>query len=307
MFNPPARRGQIALGLLWLIDGALQFQPYMFGKSFVTGVLLPSAANQPSLIGAPIVRFAHLIEPHVALFNGFAATLQVLVGIGLLYRRTVKPVLAVSLVWAAAIWFGGEGLGMLFTGAASPLTGAPGAALLYVLAGLMCWPVNAPERSVRRRELGLLGERGARRAWGTIWLGFAVLWLLPANSSASGIHDAIASTPSGAGLLSRVLAAAAAASNGRGTTIAISMAVVCAAIGVAVICGWHPHACLATQISLLLLYWILGQGFGGVLTGRATDVGTAPLMILAALVQLDGALARSRPRTTLRSCYGRVA
>ena len=42
-----ARRSQIGLGLLWLIDGILQFQPYMFGKAFVTGVLLPSAAGQP--------------------------------------------------------------------------------------------------------------------------------------------------------------------------------------------------------------------------------------------------------------------
>jgi hypothetical protein len=30
------------------------------------------------------------------------------------------------------------------------------------------------------------------------------------------------------------------------------------------------------------VYWILGQSFGGVFTGQATDVGTAPLMILIA-------------------------
>lgn len=93
-----ARRCQIALGLLWLIDGALQFQPYMFGKSFVTGVLLPSAAGQPNFIGTPITWLAHLVEPHVVLFNAFAAGLEVLIGVGLLYRRTVRPALAVSVV-----------------------------------------------------------------------------------------------------------------------------------------------------------------------------------------------------------------
>ncbi len=54
----------------------LQFQPHMFGKSFVTGVLLPSAARQPTSIAAPVTWVAHLIEPHVALFNGTAASMR---------------------------------------------------------------------------------------------------------------------------------------------------------------------------------------------------------------------------------------
>jgi hypothetical protein len=57
-------------------------------------------------------------------FNAFASTLQVVIGLGLFYGRTVKPALLVSFIWATGIWFTGEGLGMLFTGTASPLTGA---------------------------------------------------------------------------------------------------------------------------------------------------------------------------------------
>ena len=294
MSNRIARRAQIALGVLWLIDGALQLQPYMFGKSFVTGVLLPSSVGQPSFIGAPITWVAHLIQPHVAVFNAFAAALEVLIGVGLLYRPTVRPALALSFVWAAGIWFGGEGLGMLFTGTASPLTGAPGAALLYVLAGLMCWPLKVPTRSRLGRELGLIGERGARLAWSAIWLGSAVLWLLPANNNPGGVHDAIAGAPSGAEPLSRAFAAAAAATTAHGTTIAIGLAVASALVGLAVLDGWNPRALLATQLSLSVVYWILGQGFGGVLTGRATDVGTAPLMVLIALMVPRSAPARSR-------------
>jgi len=39
------RLPQVLLGVLWLADGALQLQPLMFGRSFVTGMLLPSAAQ----------------------------------------------------------------------------------------------------------------------------------------------------------------------------------------------------------------------------------------------------------------------
>ena len=48
------RIGQVVLGLIWLLDGLLQFQPYMFGKTFITGVILPNAAGQPGVIASPI-------------------------------------------------------------------------------------------------------------------------------------------------------------------------------------------------------------------------------------------------------------
>ena len=42
------RRGvQIALGLIWLLDGVLQFQSYFFTNSFLTGMITPLAAGQP--------------------------------------------------------------------------------------------------------------------------------------------------------------------------------------------------------------------------------------------------------------------
>ncbi|HLH64337.1 MAG TPA: hypothetical protein VKV27_01420 [Solirubrobacteraceae bacterium] len=272
-----------------MLDGALQFQPYMFGKTFITGVLLPNAAGQPRFIAAPIIWIAHLIEPHVALFNGFAATLQALIGLGLLYRRTVKPALLVSFVWALGIWFSGEGLGMIFTGNASPLTGAPGAALLYVLVGLMCWPRAGTLRARTRGRgagSGLIGERGMRLTWAGLWLGSAALWLSPANDGASAVHDAIATAPSGVGWLSSVLSFAARITAGQGTTIAVALALLSATIGVAVLRSWHAKAFLGLAIAISVLYWIVGQGLGGVFTGQATDVSTAPLMILIAAILL---------------------
>jgi hypothetical protein len=194
---------QIALGLLWLADGALQLQPFMFGRAFVTKVIAPNALGQPKLVAAPVRFAAHLIEPRVALFNAFAATIQLLIGLGLVYRPTVKAALLTSFAWAVGVWWIGEGLGGLLTGTASPLTGAPGPALLYVIAGLIVWPRIDPNTGGTVSG-GILGERGARAAWATLWLGRAALWLLPANRAADAVHDAITAAPSGASWLSAI-------------------------------------------------------------------------------------------------------
>lgn len=273
------RIGQVALGLLWLADGALQFQPYMFGKTFVTGVILPASHGQPAIIGAPIAWISGVVESHVMPFNAAAATLQVLIGLGLLYRPAVKLSLLVSFLWASAIWFAGEGLGMIFTGTASPLTGAPGAAFLYVLAGLICWPPAGAVEEARRLAV-------ARWCCSAVWLGAAVLWLLPANDGAASTHDAIATAPSGASWLSAILRSAAHAAAGRGTTIAFALATVSVSVAVSLLYRWHTRFFLGLAIAVSASYWMVGQGFGGVFTGQATDPGSAPVMILIASMLL---------------------
>jgi hypothetical protein len=287
---------QVILGLIWLIDGALQFQPYMFGKTFITGVIDPNAVGQPGVIADPIIWIAKLIEPHVGVFNGFAATLQVAIGLGLLCRRTVKPALLGSFAWALGIWFTGEGLGGIFSGTANPLTGAPGAALLYIVVGLMCWPrvARVARGETIMKRFGLLGDRGARGVWAILWLGSAALWLLPANDGSSAVHDAIVSVPTGAGWLTSLLSTAASASAGHGYEIAIAMAVLSAIVGIGVLRGRHLRPYLALGIAVSLVYWVIGQGFGGIFTGQATDVDAAPLIILIGSMLF--ALAPSRRR-----------
>jgi hypothetical protein len=49
-----SRVGQVVLGLLWLTDGVMQFQPYMFDTTFITGVILPNTSGQPGIIRTPI-------------------------------------------------------------------------------------------------------------------------------------------------------------------------------------------------------------------------------------------------------------
>ena len=140
---------QIILGLFWLLDAGLQFQPYMFGSGFTTTYLLNNAHNQPDIVRWIITNVGNFVGPHVAVWNTFFALIQVAIGLGLLFRRTVRPALVVSFFWAFGVWFFGEGLGQIFTGSASALTGAPGSVFLYGLIGLMAWPRSALHRGER--------------------------------------------------------------------------------------------------------------------------------------------------------------
>jgi hypothetical protein len=287
------------LGVIWLIDGALQFQPYMFRRSFVTQIVAPNAIGQPGIIAGPVTFMVHLIEPRVVLFNAFAATLQVLIGLGLLYRPTVKIALLASFGWALSIWWIGEGLGGLLNGTASPLTGAPGAALLYVLAGLLLWP-GARQGAGALPRGGLLGDRGARATWAALWFSLSALWLLPANRGAGAVHDAIAKAPSGAAWLSNIQSHVATFAVGRGLAIAVSGACLSFAIGLAVALGRWRRPSLALSVAIALIYFMLGQGMGGVLTGSGTDLGSGPLLILLAAT-VCGATHRRRVALSVRS------
>jgi hypothetical protein len=272
----------------------------MFGRTFVTGVILPASRGQPGFVGGPIVWISSVIEPQVAVFNAGAATLEFLIGIGLLYRPAVKLALLVSFAWACGIWFAGEGLGMILTGTASPLTGAPGAAPLYVLAGLACWPIEGAAREASR-------DAAVRWCWSALWLGAALLWLLPANDGAASTHDSIVTAPSGAGWLSGLMAFVARSATGHGTAIALAFAVVSLSIGVSLLYTWHTRIFLGLAIAVSAGYWIVGQGFGGVFTGQATDLGSAPVMILVASLLLAGEPRRATARERFAPMSHRTA
>ena len=55
---------QIILGLFWILDAALQFQPYMFSKNFVHTFVLANAAGQPLVIRWVITNVGHFLAPH---------------------------------------------------------------------------------------------------------------------------------------------------------------------------------------------------------------------------------------------------
>jgi hypothetical protein len=283
------RAFQTVLGLIWLFDGALQFQPFMYGNGFIH-LLTGLESGQPHWLAASISWAAHVYASPTFLFNTLAALIQVVIGLAFLYRRTVKPAIAVSVAWAVAVWWTGEGFGMLFAGSANPLTGAPGAVVLYAIIALIVWPNNA-------RPGGLLGIRGARATWATLWLVMAWAWLLPANSGANATASAIMSAP-GSGWLHGLQGSVASAAKGHGAAIAIVLALVSAAIGVAVATNWRTRPVVGLAIALNIAYWVIGQGFGGVFyTNSATDLNSGPLFVLLALVvfSLEGVGPRTAP------------
>jgi hypothetical protein len=267
-FASDARRTiQSLLGLIWLIDGALQFQSFMYTQGFVH-VIVGGAAGQPYWLASSIRWSAHVLGSSLTLLNTLSALTQVIIGLGFLCRPTVKGALALSIAWSLLVWWFAEAFGLLFSDTASPLTGAPGAVLLYAIIGLLVWPNERPG--------GLLGARGARMAW-------ASLWLLAPNSSANATSIAIDAAPSGAASLANLQHSVATAVAGDGLLIAFILAGLSAAIGLTVAINWHPRAFLAAAIVLNLAYWVLGQGLGGVLTGSGTDPNSGPLFILFAI------------------------
>ena len=118
------RKLQLALGVIWVLDGILQFQPAMFTKTF-PDMLAGSAHGNPGVVAGPITWSASLIDHHVVVLNAIFATVQLALGLGIAWRPTLKLALAASIAWSLAVWWLGEGLGGVLTGSASPWNGAP--------------------------------------------------------------------------------------------------------------------------------------------------------------------------------------
>ncbi|MGH2874624.1 MAG: hypothetical protein ACRDLV_00065, partial [Solirubrobacteraceae bacterium] len=115
------------------------------------------------------------------------------------------------------------------------------------------------------------------------------LWLLPANRAAGAVHDQIVGAPAGAGWLSSLHSTLATAAAGHGLAIAIIAASVSGFIGLAVLLDRATRPALALAVIVALVYFVAGQGVGGVLTGSGTDPGSGPLLILLAAALWVGA------------------
>jgi hypothetical protein len=286
------RTVQTVLGLIWLLDGGLQFQSFMYGKGFLA-VLTVNAPGQPGWLFSSIHWGARLAGHNLTVYDTLFGLIQVAIGLGLLYRRSVKAALALSFAWALVVWWFGEGFGMLFMNMASPLTGAPGGVILYAMIGLIVWP---------GRPGGLLGVRGARTMWAGLWLLMAWLWLEAPSSSANAISNAIKLAPSGMSWLSSLQLSVAGWTKGDGLVLALICAALSAAIGIAVAANWRPKPFLVAAVILNLALWVLSQGFGGIFAGDATDPNAGLLFIVLAftLYTLVGQPQTGSPAASLR-------
>jgi hypothetical protein len=284
---------QIALGLIWLLDGALQFQAFMYSHAFLAEVIEPAALMQPGWVRRPILWASDLVGGDLALWNTLFALVQCAIGLGLIYRRTVKPALILSFAWALVVWWLGEGFGMVLMNMGSPLVGSPGAVVLYAVIGVLVWPGS---RADGRSALGAgaLGDRGGRIAWSAVWLCSAALWVAALARPVYSISGALIEA-SGDSMpwLAEIQRSLAMALGGDGKPIAAFLLVLSLLIGAGVWSRWRRGALLLGAL-VSLVYWTLGQSLGGLTTGTATDPNIGPLFLLLA-VALWPAPARGAP------------
>lgn len=279
----PGRRGlQICLGLVWLVDAALQFQPYMFRPFFVTQSIESASAGNPAIVASSMTWASDVMLHHIAIYNAVFASIQLLIALGILWPRSLKAGLAASVVWALFVWWFGEGLGGILVGS-SPLMGVPGAVILYALIAILLWPTDRPRR--RRQSSpatsGPLGARAANLLWLVLWGSFSYYLLLPGNRSPDAISGIFAVTDGQPGWITSLMNGLSSLAGQRGTEISVVLAVLCAFTAVGVLGGRAIRPALILAMALGLLFWA-AEGFGGILTGQGTDPNTGPILILLA-------------------------
>jgi hypothetical protein len=296
------RRVQLALGLVWLLDGLLQLQPFMFGRGFATQVIAPAASGQPGWIHWLVSENARLILIQPGLFDTAFALVQIALGIGFLFHRTTRLAAPVSVAWALGVWVLGEGFGDVFGAHVTMLTGSPGAALIYAALALAAWPDG-------NRDDGPVAP-WIRYVWAAIWLLGALLLALPWNRTgtalAASLTGATDSLPSF--LVRGTVDVAHYAS--RHATLVVGILIVVQVAGAVLVFGPRRLRQIAAGVGagLAFLIWISAEAFGELTSGQATDPNSGPLLILLAAAtaacipgRRDGALHPRDPSEVVKT------
>jgi len=282
--RPDARRVlQLCLAAIWLLDGVLQYQSFMFSKGFGQ-MLAGTAPGNPGAVARPITWDARLVEHHAVLLNTIFATIQVLLALGIAFRPTVRVALAASIAWAVGVWWFGEGLGEVLTPAASPVNGAPGAVIIYALLAVLLWPSDRDAATAAFPAARAVGAQVARALWLVLWGSLVYFALLPGNRAPQALNGMIAGMASGEpGWLAALDNHAAAVLAHQGLAASIVLAVVLALIAVGV---YLPRPAARAMVVLAIvvaaLIWVFGEAFGAILAGGATDPNSGLLLILLA-------------------------
>jgi hypothetical protein len=281
------RKLQLALAVSWLLDGILQYQPFMFSKAFPQ-LLAGSAAGNPAVVASPITWSATFIGHHLVATNALFATIQLALGLGIAWRPTVKLALGASVAWALAIWWLGEGLGGILAGAASPVNGAPGGVILYALLAVLLWPADRDPAApfVAGRAVG---RHVAQASWLVLWASLAFFAVQPAARAPRAVSGMIAGMASGQpGWLAWIDNHAASSLDGRGLLTSILLAVALAIVAAGVyLPARFTRPVIVLALVLATLIW-LAEGLGGILTGGGTDPSSGPLLALLALAFWPG-------------------
>jgi len=298
-YGEPAGRQvlRIGFGLLWLADAVLLAQPGM-AAGLPSQVIGPSAVTSPAWV------------QHVAGWAGntwsyqpvevSSAALWIEAGIGLWLlaapRGTSSRLAGLaSLTWGLVVWVFGESFGQIFAPGLSWLSGAPGAALLYAVAGAL---LVLPDRAWRTPRLG----RALLGGLGVFLIGMAVLQAWPgrgfwqgASAGQPGTLAALAQTLAGTPqphALSALLSGFASLVRAHGFAVNLVVVIALAATGLAFLAARRrvTGPALAAFMVVCLLAWVLTEDLG-FLGGLGADPGS---MIPMALLAGGGYLALTR-------------
>src|ERR1035438_6739062 len=298
--EPPARRVlRIGFGILWIFDGILQGQQAM-PLGLPSQVIQPAAASSPGWV-QQIVNWGvrgwtyHPVDAAAA-----AVWIQIGIGIWLLSAaqgRWSRLGGLASVGWGLIVW----GFGGVFAPGLTWLFGAPGAALLYCVAGAL---VALPERAWSGQRLGRL----VVAAFGLFLPGMAVLQAWPGRGFWQGTAG-----PSGGGrkasglaamvrqmgqtsqpkFLSSLVSGFASFTAAHGFAVNLTAVIVLDAVGAALLSG-QPRLLRPALLVLLvacLADWVLIEDFG-IFGGVGTDPNS---MIPMALVAVAVFLALTSP------------
>ncbi len=192
---------RIGFGLIWILDGILQAQPKM-AIGLPSQVIQPTAASSPHWV-QQVVNWAGTTWSYHPMQAG-ASAVWIQVGIGIWLLAASRGPLSrlaglVSVGWGFVVWAFGESFGGIFAPGLTWLFGAPGAVLIYMVAGGL---IALPERAWRSPRLG----RAVLAGLGLFLVGMAVLQAWPGRGfwqgtshgqpgTLAGMTSAMAQTP----------------------------------------------------------------------------------------------------------------
>jgi cytochrome oxidase Cu insertion factor (SCO1/SenC/PrrC family) len=292
---------RIGFGIIWIFDGILQAQPKM-AVGLPSQVIEPTAASSPHWV-QHVVNWAGTNWSYHPMQAG-AAAVWIQVGIGVWMVAASRGRLSrlaglVSVGWGLVVWAFGEAFGGIFAPGLTWLFGAPGAVLIYCVAGAL---IALPERMWYSPRLG----RAVLGGLGVFLVGMAVLQAWPGRGfwqgsihgqpgSLASMTSSMAPTPQ-PHFLSALINAFTGFDEAHGFAVNLFAVAALAVIGGLFISG-RPRLVRPAVIAFTVLCvadWVLIEDFG-FFGGLGTDPNS---MIPFALLAIGGYLALTQAPVT---------
>jgi len=314
--EPPGRRIlRVGFGVLWVVDGFLQLQSSM-PLGLPTSVIQPTASSSPAWVQHIVTSGVNIWSLHPV--QAAAASVWIQIGLGLWLLVAPRGLWSrfgglASVGWGLVVWVFGEAFGGIFAPGLTWLFGAPGAVLIYCVAGMLValpdrrWATPRTARIILATSGVFFVAMAVLQAWPGrgFWQG-----RLPATNhvgTLAGMVTQMARTPQ-PGFLDSWVSSFGRFDTAHGWAVNLVVVVVVGGIGVA-LCTGRRRVVLPAVIAAVLLCladWVLVEDLG-FLGGNGTDpnnmVPTALVLVAGyvAMVRLPVPIAETAPAPALSS------